>query len=803
MFSRFSSSMPPRRSSPFFGAYSTAYMTVGAFISASISTSIVVSLAACPAPSANDAGINDAGVVSDGGNPDADGGIDDGGTDAGVDAGPIISATGLDTRPSNTTCVAPERPIQDAAVVIEPAFPNLSFNLPIALVQFPSDDSQFILIEKTGIIKRFANDPNTATASVIADLRDRVSSTANEAGLLGIAFHPKFNDANNPIKDVFLSYTARGSGGNPLQSRVSRFHVVVGQDGVPTNIDTANEEILLALDQPFANHNGGHIDFGPDGYLYISFGDGGSANDPRGNGQNKDALLGKLLRIDVDVDAANHYAIPADNPFASGGGRAEIYAYGLRNVWKFSFDTASGQLWAADVGQNRFEEVNIVERGGNYGWNIKEGDHCFAVANCTDVGGLIDPIAEYPHSEGLSITGGFVYHGTNIPSLDGIYIYGDFQFGTVFGLFFDPVTGEAAPRVLSETNFFISSFAQDQKGEVYLLHYNVQGGTGRILKINPQSNQAGEAPVDAFPKKLSETGCVDPQNPTRIAAGVISYEPQVPFWSDHAEKTRYFAIPDGTQITQKPDGDFDLPIGSVTLKNFRLGNKLVETRMMVRHSDGEWAGYTYEWNDEQTDAVLLNGAKSKIIDGQTWVYPSRAQCLACHTPAAGRTLGLEALQLNSLHTYDETGLTANQLDTLEHINLLAGPRVGIRDARPSMPKIDDEFASLELRAKAYLHSNCAYCHQPGATGQGPADLRYNTPFASMQLCDVEPQEGNLGRVNARLLTPQNPDLSILSVRMHTTDVTRMPKISSSVVDPDGTSLIDAWITSVTACPPAR
>jgi len=369
-------------------------------------------------------------------------------------------------------------PVRAESYALAPMFKGHEFDKPVLLLPAPPDKVvAWYVVEQEGVIWRLAPDENGPHQTVFVDLRARIESGPNEAGLLGMALHPNFLENGR----VYLSYTAKGS---PLVSHIAMF---VSRDGGRT-LDETSETTVLTLDQPYSNHNGGHIAFGPDRKLYIGFGDGGSGGDPKGFGQNPNTLLGKLLRL--DVDGAAPYAIPPDNPFAMGGARPEIYATGLRNPWRFSFDRVNGALWLADVGQNEWEEINLVTAGSNYGWNIREGAHCFDADACRTEG-LIDPVAEYDHDEGCSVTGGFVYRGRALPALWGAYVYGDYCSGTIWGLFpksdadvFSTGANPRAwsfepPRVLIERGPNISSFGEGLDSELYVLDH--QGG--RVFRI--------------------------------------------------------------------------------------------------------------------------------------------------------------------------------------------------------------------------------------------------------------------------------------------------------------------------------
>lgn len=349
-------------------------------------------------------------------------------------------------------CAAPAF-AQEVRIGVERAFPRLDFRRPILLLQADGDARMFV-VEQAGRVLAFDDDPQVATAQVFVDIRGQVEDGPNEAGLLGMAFHPGF--AAN--RQVFLSYTRRGTG-RGLTSVISRFIA----DGSGAVLDSGSEQPILTLDQPFRNHNGGHIMFGPDGFLYIGFGDGGSRADPQGNGQNVNTLLGAILRI--DVDGGRPYAIPPDNPFAGGGGRPEIYAWGLRNPWRFTFDRATGDLWLGDVGQNDIEEIDLIVRGGNYGWNLREGTAIFRRGGPT--GGLIGPVGQYRHNLGCSITGGYVYDGGAVAGLGGAYVFGDFCSGRIWAQF---AAEEGRPiRQLVDTDLSITSFGQANDGRLFVL----------------------------------------------------------------------------------------------------------------------------------------------------------------------------------------------------------------------------------------------------------------------------------------------------------------------------------------------
>jgi glucose/arabinose dehydrogenase len=347
---------------------------------------------------------------------------------------------------------------------------------PVVITGAGDGSNRLFLATQYGAIYSIKNDPQTTKLNLFLDIRERVipfKPNENEEGFLGLAFHPKFKENG----EFFVYYTAKPTKENPHLSVISRFRVSADD---PDRADAASEEVIMRIKQPYWNHNGGTLVFGPDGYLYIGLGDGGKGGDPQGNAQNLAALLGSILRIDVDhQDAGLAYAIPKDNPFVDvPGARGEIWAKGIRNVWRVTFDPATGVCWAADVGQNEWEEIDIIRKGGNYGWNAREGLHPYhdkAKAKfkpgrgyVAASGPYIEPILEYHHNVGKSITGGYVYRGKRVPALEGKYLYADYVTGQVWALNYDPATKKVVSnQTIRQSGTPVLTFGEDDEGEVY------------------------------------------------------------------------------------------------------------------------------------------------------------------------------------------------------------------------------------------------------------------------------------------------------------------------------------------------
>jgi glucose/arabinose dehydrogenase len=357
-----------------------------------------------------------------------------------------------------------------------PAFPELEFALPLYLTHAGDGRDEVYVVEQGGRIWRFENRPDVTERTLWLDLTERIPRRRhNEEGLLALEFHPRFSDNGY----IYVHYSQHRDGDKPRRGVTSRF-TVSGEDRLP---DIDSELILQEFPQPYGNHNGCALKFGPDGYLYVSMGDGGAAGDPHDHGQNLETLLGTILRIDVDKkDEGLNYAIPEDNPFVGrDDAKPEIWAWGLRNVWRMSFDREHGTLWAADVGQVTREEVNIITRGGNYGWARREGFVAHEGGEKTD--DMIDPVIDYGRQDGISITGGYVYRGQRHDELQGVYIYGDYGTGRIWGLRYDLEADELkSNQLLWHDRLSISSFGEDRDGELYVCGHR----EGRIYRIQPR-----------------------------------------------------------------------------------------------------------------------------------------------------------------------------------------------------------------------------------------------------------------------------------------------------------------------------
>lgn len=716
-------------------------------------------------------------------------------------------AVGIETRIPWTTSRIRGTPEPPRPYRTELAFPKLKFNEPLAFASVPNSN-RLAIAQRNGKIFTFENDPATDKKELLVDVGRTV---------YGLTFHPKFAENGFFFTTSVLDPLAR----TPEGSRISRFHV---SNTNRLTADRDSEKVVLTW--PSGDHNGGCLRFGPDGYLYLATGDGsGIADNDAHTGQDLSDLLGSILRIDVDhTDANRQYSIPKDNPFVElAEARPEIWSYGHRQVWKFSFDKQNGRMWAGEVGQDLWEMVYVIQKGGNYGWSVQEGRHPFRPERKHGPTPILPPIVEHPHSDFRSITGGYVYYGSRLQELAGSYIYGDYDMGCIWGLKYD---GERVSehRELADTQLRIVEIGQDLAGEVYFVDF-AGGGIHKLARTPAVAAQQA-----SFPTKLSETGLFASTKDHTLAPGLIPYSVNAPLWSDGAEKDRFLALPERTQIQfdavtypQPAPGStpgWRFPDGTVIVKTFSLdmetGNptsrRRLETRILhherVPGNDDEygnqvWHGYTYVWNDDQTDAELLDGRgldreytirDATEPDGtrrQKWHFPSRAECTLCHTMSAKYVLGINTLQMNKDHDYG--GVVANQLRTFDHLKLFSKPLPDAPEKLSRLADYRDSHESVDTRARSYLHANCSHCHRKWGGGNAEFQLLAPLPLAETGTVDVPPGQGHFGLNNPRYIVPGEPERSMVYHRMSLNSLGRMPHVASNVIDREALDLIAEWI----------
>jgi uncharacterized repeat protein (TIGR03806 family) len=744
---------------------------------------------------------------------------------------PVKKAFGLDKRVPWTTSKVIGSPEPPPPYKTEPAFPKLPpFEEPLDLTYAPGTNRLFVA-GRWGKIWSFINKKDVDKADLALELKD---AKGDKQVIYAFTFHPKFKDNGY----IYVTWIPDGSKeGIPDGSRVSRFTV----KGEPPMIDRASEKVIFTW--PNGGHNGGCLKFGPDGYLYIVTGDGSGIADSNNIGQDLSSIHAKLLRIDVDNPPAGQaYGIPRDNPFAVAlsiadgkPARPEVWAYGLRQLWRFSFDRKAGDLWGGEVGQDLWEMIYKIQKGGNYGWSVMEGTHEFRPERTKGPTPILKPVVEHSHTDFRSITGGFVYHGKRLPELKGNYVYGDFDTGRVWTIEKKPkalvVYGPGAKKgvkiigmvpdnnEIARTTYRIVTWGEDADGEIYFCDFT-GGGIHQLVKAPPAEPQA------PFPRKLSETGIFASTKDHKVVAGVIPYSVNAQLWGDHAWKERFLAIPGTGQIgfdeitypqpsPGAPPG-WRFPDGTVLVKTFGMemerGNpaskKRLETRILhfqqfpgtQEYGDQYWRGYTYVWNDAQTDAELLDEkGLDKVLYikqgmktiAQNYRFPSRSECTLCHTNAAKFALGVSTLQMNRDHNYG--GVIANQLATLEHIGVFTKKLPAAPEKLARLADFNDASLPVDVRARSYLHSNCSHCHMKWGGGNAEFKLLVELPLKDMGIVNVNPAHGNFKIDGAKLLVPGHPEQSMILHRMNMTGLGRMPHIGSRVVDEQAVKLVHDWI----------
>ncbi len=721
-----------------------------------------------------------------------------------------------------------------------PAFGALTFNQPINMATVPGDAQRLFVVQRGGLIRVI---PNVAAPSILPapflDLptlcasRGETLTNQTDRGLMSMAFHPQhLNAAHAGYRRFFVWYSVTAGGQNYY--RVSRFNVQAGNSNAA---DTASEAVLIQQADPNGFHLGTDMHFGPDGYLYVSSGDGGGQNDQRRYGQRIDLDFHcALLRLDVDKLPGNpepnahasvptdaglaRYSVPADNPFVrpnptgivvfngqnlvASTVRSEFFSVGLRNPFRFSIDAPTGEIWIGDVGQSAREEINLATNGANFGWSWREGN-----INGPNVGDELPgfaptaPLYEYVvgnngEYEGHSVTGGVVYRGAALPDLTGAYVFADYVDGHIWSLRRNGAQVNVA-RITG--NAGIVAFGADpSNGDVLM----VDIGDARIQRL------VAGAGGGNYPQTLSATGLFADVSDLSPSPGVLPYFINVPFWSDFADKRRWFVAPDAVStMTWARDGAWTYPDGTIWVKHFDLettrGNpatsQRIETRLLVKNAAGSY-GVSYRWNAAQTEATLVaDGGDTFGIDViengvprvQTYRIPSRAECVTCHNPGAGHALSFTTRQLNRAE--DIHGWLGNQLTLLQG----AGYFSNTPDSPNLLPRhvaANETQFPFEARVRSYLDVNCANCHQPAVTLAPPSfDARAQRTLAETLLINGTATQ-NGGNPANRLIVPGDTAHSIVLNRVATANgFTRMPPLGSNELDQGAITLLTEWINS--------
>ena len=745
-------------------------------------------------------------------------------TGAGGPPSPVTTVTAHFTSASRFDSGFVHLPAQPPATTwrLVDAFPGVTFSSPNNMCSVQGDPNKLFIVESAGRVWMIPDvTAASPTKTLYLNLTDRVFSDAFERGAKGVACHPGFS--TNGL--IFVGYDFTANGTNYI--RLSKF----------TNSNPASEVVLFQQLDEGPYHDIDTCRFGPDGYLYVSIGDEGGQNEDYQNAQRIDKdLYSCVIRIDVDKKPGNlepnvhpaiardasgkaWFSVPADNPFVGAASfnhqplnpaqvRTEIYVLGLRNPWQFNFAPGTNRLWVADVGRSAREEINLLGPGQNAGWSWREGSlpgprtgQLINGAAETDAA-LTGPVLEYAHgsatNQGSSVTGGFVYQGTNYPGLNGLYIFADYVSGNIWTI--NPTNPAATFTRLTGGSSIVSFIPDPAKNDILLLQWSSSSGRIQRLVYGPDDS--------SFPPTLTDTGFFADLTDLTPNPGGIFYEPNLRFWSDYADKRRWFLIKNATDtITYSRDGNWTFPDGMIWVKHFDLdldrGNaatsKRIETRFLVKTTAGAY-GVSYKWNDAGTEAFLVPESGQEfdlmvtnisITSTQRYHIPSRSECLLCHTPQAGSALSFNTRQLNR-DGAAISGISGNLLAVLDATSYLAGlndnPAVLPRHVRP-----DETQYSIESRARSYLAVNCAYCHQPGSAGPPSWDGRPQLNLWETHLVNGLPIAAG-ANPSDRLVVPGDLNKSIVWDRVADSNgYTRMPPIATNEKDDQAIQLLAQWI----------
>jgi len=697
------------------------------------------------------------------------------------------------------------------------AFPNLTFHNATWLTSIPGSD-RLIVCEREGMIKSFRNDASATNTTTVLDLRQQCQGEA-DCGLLGLVFHPDFGKADSVNRGYF--YVAYNFSKNPDPrpkfettsfNRLSRF--TMADDGI--RADIKSELVLIDQFDQGDNHNGGSMFFHPeDGFLYLSLGDEGIVNGELGNYQRLDEdLFSGVIRIDVNKDerrshpprrqprtgkTANYY-IPNDNPFVGVPGvLEEFWCLGLRSPHRMCYDAISNRTWLADVGFCTEEEVNLIVKAGNYQWNYAEGKQktTYSQRPARIIGVEQKPVYSYPRTEGnYCVIGGVVYRGAEWAELQGKYVFGDHGSGRIWSLTYSEGKAAVVKELcrLPVQHQKLNSFGTDAQGEVYMCALG-DAPIFKLIQVGREPPLEVRAPI---PATLSQTGAFADVRTLTPSPGLLPYMVNCPSFSDHALKQRWMALPTANKekIEFAPKGEWKFPAGAVFIKHFDIAltateTRRLETRLLVCDSLGAVYGATYRWRPDNSDADLLtNGLQEILPTGQTWSFPSPAECLTCHNANAGYVLGVNARQLNC--PANASGPPTNQLVAWNKLGVF-GSQISEEELARCARLVDihDRTASVQDRALSYLDANCSYCHRPhGVRGTFDARLESSLRYQGLVNGAVFDPSGIVG---AMVIAPGDPERSLLLQRLKSCDKRRMPPLSRNVVDDIAVEVFEDWI----------
>ena len=724
------------------------------------------------------------------------------------------------------------------------AYPNLSFFYPVFFKAVPNDD-KIVVGQLDGNIYWISTDENTTQKNTLVDLSDEVGFVW-DGGLLGLAIHPNYGNGDNYF---YIFYTTEDSNSNDypnsylgqncdLEQYYGNFLILERFEVDPSTLALIpGSRTTLIKDRMYGTtHRGGGMEFGDDGFLYLTTGDQTAWKKSQDFINNLD---GGVLRLDVDKDPTKshpatrtkpqdvgeadeitgvEYWIPNDNPFVNAAGTnfEEYWSVGLRNPFRMTKDSETGKFYIGDVGLNKHEEVNILEKGKNYGWPVFEG---YADGPNGCVSELLNdmphegPLLAFPRANVNSLIGGYVYRGSEMPELYGKYICADYGSGEeLWTVDIDDGSFEQL-AIFSPAN--VISFGEDHNKELFIL--KAGANTTLYKMISPTAID-----YDSFPQTLTETGAFTNLNTLEVDDGIIPYELIESFWSDGALKKRWLAIPndgaydtEGERIDYSENGDWEFPVGSVIIKHFELPvddnnpsvTKKIETRFSIVGDDGKFYFLTYNWNDQETEAYLQEVALDETVDiattsggtrTQTWHFPSNSECTSCHNSANKGALGLRSRFLNKDLTYDATGLTGNQLVTLSHLGIIDESITDTDTPNILTSKsIYDASASLDEKARSYLDLNCAYCHRTDNNNRAQFDLRLFNSLEATEILNADILSPLNVSPDEEIIFPGNASKSILYHRIASVDpVVMMPPLSKSVVDTEALNMIASWINQL-------